>query len=219
MPDIPGGWRIGVVEPETALACPIQEALAASDPGAGVSVWRGPLDATAALQQQPAELVLVHQVLDGLAGRELIARLRLIRPQTVFVEYSVCCDSDELFRSTPGGASLYVLRRTPWHRMLEALEGRPRPGPGIPGRWMRQVQEYFRKQVGSLETAVAAPPLASLTPREAEILGWMSRGFLDKEIARELRISVWTVHGHAKRIYEKLGVHSRTEAVVQYLQK
>jgi len=47
----------------------------------------------------------------------------------------------------------------------------------------------------------------------------MAKGFLDKEIARDLRISVWTVHGHAKRIYEKLSVHSRTEAVVKYLQK
>ena len=61
--------------------------------------------------------------------------------------------------------------------------------------------------------------MSRLTARELEILGQMARGFLDKEIANGLRISVWTVHGHAKKIYEKLGVHSRTEAVVKYLQK
>ncbi|MBN8249235.1 MAG: response regulator transcription factor, partial [Verrucomicrobia bacterium] len=103
--------------------------------------------------------------------------------------------------------------------MLEALESRPRSGTGTPDRWQRHVQNYFQKQVGAMGSAGHPPPLPSLTPREGEILGWMARGFLDKEIARELRISVWTVHGHAKRIYEKLGVHSRTEAVVRYLQK
>ena len=61
--------------------------------------------------------------------------------------------------------------------------------------------------------------MGKLTPREKEILDHLSKGYLDKEIAHALGISVWTVHGHLKKIFEKLQVHSRTEAVVKYLQK
>lgn len=64
----------------------------------------------------------------------------------------------------------------------------------------------------SLETA-------GLTPREHEVLALLSKGELAKEIASSLGISIWTVHGHVKNIFEKLGVHTRTEAVVKYLQK
>jgi DNA-binding NarL/FixJ family response regulator len=58
-----------------------------------------------------------------------------------------------------------------------------------------------------------------LTARELEILNYVGKGYLDKEIAAALELSVFTVHNHLKNIYEKLGVHNRTEAVLKYLQK
>jgi DNA-binding CsgD family transcriptional regulator len=61
--------------------------------------------------------------------------------------------------------------------------------------------------------------MAKLTPREHEILVLLAKGYLAKEIADSLGISIWTVHGHAKSIFEKLNVHTRTEAVVKFLQK
>jgi len=59
----------------------------------------------------------------------------------------------------------------------------------------------------------------ALTNREQEVLNLISRGCLDKEIAHLLDISIWTVHNHLKNIYDKLGVHNRTEAVLKYLQR
>ncbi|MCW5558064.1 MAG: response regulator transcription factor [Verrucomicrobiae bacterium] len=212
-------WRLGVIEPEPGLGNALAEALAAGSAGHEVTLWHRPLEAPAGLERQAVDLVLVNHVLDGTSGTELISRLRLLRPQAAFIEYSVYRDSDELFRSTPGGASIYVLCRTSWDQVLEPLEECPRPQPGESPRWTRHVQEYFQNQVRTPNAAGRLNPLPSLTPREIEILGLMARGLVDKEIAQELRISVWTVHGHAKRIYEKLGVHSRTEAVVRYLQK
>jgi DNA-binding CsgD family transcriptional regulator len=70
-----------------------------------------------------------------------------------------------------------------------------------------------------LPAGPSALELARLTPREHEILALLSKGALAKEIADALGISIWTVHGHIKSIFEKLGVHSRTEAVVKFLQK
>ena len=58
-----------------------------------------------------------------------------------------------------------------------------------------------------------------MTPREQEILDALSKGYVDKEVAHRLGISAWTVHGHLQSIFRKLGVHTRTEAVVKYLQK
>ena len=62
-------------------------------------------------------------------------------------------------------------------------------------------------------------PSTGLTQRELEILDLLARGFADKEVARELGISGWTVHSHLKRIFAKYGVRTRTEAVVRHLQK
>jgi len=65
----------------------------------------------------------------------------------------------------------------------------------------------------------SALSMAKLTPREHEILALLAKGDLAKEIAESLGISIWTVHGHVKSIFEKLDVHTRTEAVVKFLQK
>ena len=76
----------------------------------------------------------------------------------------------------------------------------------------RSVQS-FHKRTDSDDPAV------ELTKREEEILAWLSKGYLYKEIADQLFISTDTVHNHLRHIYEKLQVHSRTEAVVKYLKK
>ena len=77
------------------------------------------------------------------------------------------------------------------------------------------MQRLFRFTGAAQET----PGLTRLTAREQEILNCVSKGFLDKEIAGALRISIWTVHNHLKQVYKKLNVHTRTEAVMKYLQK
>jgi len=82
-----------------------------------------------------------------------------------------------------------------------------------------QVRNYFQSFFGVSNIAEENPGLAHLTAREQDILSHVSKGYLDKEIADALNISIWTVHNHLKHIYEKLDVHNRTEAVLKYLQK
>jgi len=82
-----------------------------------------------------------------------------------------------------------------------------------------RVRDYFQSLYGFTRPGEETQALASLTALEQEILNHLSKGFLDKEIASALSISIWTVHNHLKHIYEKLGVHTRTEAVLKYLQK
>jgi DNA-binding NarL/FixJ family response regulator len=86
-------------------------------------------------------------------------------------------------------------------------------------RIAQHVRRYFHDVIVSLSADDAAREMAKLTHREHEILNLLSKGYVDKEIAEALGISVWTVHGHLKKVFEKLGVHTRTEAAIKYLHK
>jgi DNA-binding NarL/FixJ family response regulator len=177
-------------------------------------------DAAEALRElpgRPADLMLVNHDLPGDAAAARLEELHRLRPNLAVVAYSVFEDSDHLFKSTPGGAMLYMLRRTLPDRMFEPLEGLQETPTRE--RLASQVSNYFQRWAAQLPSGPPAWKLARLTPREHEILDCLSKGDLLKEIAFKLGISNWTVQGHVKRIFEKLKVHTRTEAVVKYLQK
>lgn len=210
---------LAIVEPDPALGSALVSCLNAQPGCRVIGAWGKPTEAIGVLARQKPDLILVNQTLDGIPGADFATRLRQLEPGLAALVYSVCVDSDELFKSTPGGAVGYLLRRTPSDRVLEPLEGPPFAERPDSTAMSARVRRYFQQLVGAPVLSGGSATLSRLTPRELEILALMSKGFLDKEIAHDLRISVWTVHGHAKKIYEKLGVHSRTEAVVRYLQK
>ena len=83
----------------------------------------------------------------------------------------------------------------------------------------RHVRNYFQSFFSNMAAGENRCAIFHLSAREQEILNYVSKGHLDKEIAAALGLSVFTIHNHLKNIYEKLGVHNRTEAVSQYLQK
>lgn len=176
-------------------------------------------DALLWLARNRAALVLVQRELGELSGGDFLDRVRHVAPQLPGLLYSVHEDSEQLFKSTPGGAMGYLLKRSPANLPLEPLAGWPA------GRWptadeiAERARACFQRLGGPPPPATPNLELTRLTARELETLGLLSKGLLDKEVAHVLGISVWTVHGHVKRIFEKLGVHSRTEAVVKYLQK
>lgn len=212
-------WSIGIVEPDAGLGSALRECLDAQSECLRVTHWNHAAEALGALSRASPDLLLVNHSLEGISGAEFLARLQLLSPHLAARVYSVSADSDELFKSTPGGAAGYLLRRTAQDRILEPLG--PAPLKGVHGATgiHPSVQRYFQQLIGTQMPSGGSFEMARLTPRELEILSLMAKGFLDKEIAHDLRISAWTVHGHAKKIFEKLSVHSRTEAVVRYLQK
>ncbi len=171
-------------------------------------------EAIAMVRRTKVRLVLAGRAPADLSEVELEQALRETAG-TVTLFFGIYEDSDHLFRATPGGASGYFLKRTPPESLLEPIVGletlsREKIGSAI--------RRYFQKVVVSL-SAEAGNELPRLTAREHEILNLLSRGHVDKEIADALRISVWTVHGHLKKVFEKLGVHTRTEAAIKYLDK
>jgi DNA-binding NarL/FixJ family response regulator len=79
--------------------------------------------------------------------------------------------------------------------------------------------QYFKDCVASMVIGGGARQMGNLTQRELEVLGLLSKGLPDKEIADSLAISIHTVHEHVRNVFEKLGAHNRTEAAVRFLQK
>ena len=140
-------------------------------------------------------------------------------PKSRGLLYSVYEDSEELFRTTPGGAGTYLLRRTPPTQFLEPIAGWLKHGRQLGEEMAPAVWQYFKDSVASMPIGGAARQLAHLTQREHEVLGLLSKGHPDKDIADQLGISIYTVHEHVRNIFDKLGAHNRTEAAVKFLQK
>ena len=164
-------------------------------------------------------MCLVNQDLAGSIGLPNSDQIGTLAEGVPAVSYGVRMDSEELFALTPGGASGYVLKRTAPDCILEPVLGGLSGGRASAETLLQSSQSYFQRLLQSGPTGKASSKAAQLTQREQDVLNLMSKGYVDKEIAPALGISIWTVHEHVKRIFEKLQVHSRTEAVLAYLQK
>jgi len=173
---------------------------------------------TREFESRRPHMVLLNHNLTGRLGVNLNGQVTMLPPSVPALGYSTCVDGDQLFVSTPGGAQGYLLKRVKPTRLLEPIfddAGRPNfSASGLQDR----VKMYF-KALLQPRSDPEASQLARLTRREREVLDLLSKGCVDKEIAQALGISAWTVHDHIKNIFERLGVRTRTEAVVRYLEK
>jgi len=179
--------------------------------------WANLTEALEDISHTRVDLVLINFALPDQAGAAAFEALQRSRSRLVGLLYSDFEDSDQLFKATPGGAAGYLLKRTPSHRLFEPIAAPT--GPVTREIVATRLREYFQQVAAALPSGPSALATAKLTPREHEILSLLAKGQLAKEIAEALGISIWTVHGHVKSIFEKLDVHTRTEAVVKFLQK
>ncbi|HUA39656.1 MAG TPA: response regulator transcription factor [Candidatus Sulfopaludibacter sp.] len=170
-------------------------------------------DAESALEILPREkpaVVLVDINLPGMNGIECIRRLKPVLPPTQFVMLTVYEDDNHIFKALAAGASGYLLKQAPRQTLLTALREVYAGGSPMSSSIARKVvQSFCRPMTGS-------GGAASLSPREQEVLDLLARGFLYKEIANSLQLSVQTVNTYIRRIYEKLHVRSRAQALAVY---
>ena len=170
--------------------------------------------AEAALEALPKErpdVVLMDINLPGINGVECVRRLKTLVPGIQVVMLTVYEDTENIFNALAAGAAGYLLKRTTSAELLAAI--REVKGGGSP-----MTTHIARKVVQSFQRAGASPqPTENLSPREQEVLDCLAKGFLYKEIADNLHISYETVHTYIRRIYEKLQVRTRTEAVAKFL--
>jgi DNA-binding NarL/FixJ family response regulator len=173
-------------------------------------------DAESALADLPKhkpDVVLMDINLPGMDGIACVRELKAKMPKAQFVMLTVYEDSNRLFKSLVAGASGYLLKRTPPAKLDAAIREAYQGGSPMTPQIARQVVQYFQ------QVREAAPDVQRLTPRETQVLQQLARGFRYKEIVDNLGISAGTLHSYISSIYEKLHVHSRTEAVVKFLNR
>ncbi len=166
--------------------------------------------ALARLPEDKPEVVLMDINLPGMSGIECVRRLKPLLPTTQFVMITVYEDADHIFNALTAGASGYLLKQTPRQELLAALKEVFAGGSPMTSNIARKVVQSFQRPGPGLDES------ANLSPREREVLELLARGYLYKEISNSLGISVPTVNTYIRRIYEKLQVRSRAQAVAKY---
>jgi DNA-binding NarL/FixJ family response regulator len=167
-------------------------------------------DAETALARLPVEnpsVVLFDINLPGMNGIECVRRLKPRLPNTQFVMVTVYEDANHIFDALSAGASGYMLKQTKRSELIDALKDVHAGGSPMSSQIARKVVQSFRR------TESETDGTNDLSPREREVIELLARGYLYKEIAEKLAISVPTVNTYIRRIYEKLHVRSRAQAV------
>jgi DNA-binding NarL/FixJ family response regulator len=160
------------------------------------------------------DIVIMDINLPGMSGIDCIRQVRSASGRTQYMMFTVYENDEKVFEALKAGASGYLLKNTGLIHMIEALKELYQGGSPMSANIARKLVNNFQQQEEK-----EAPGLAALSPRENEILRHLSRGLLYKEIADELTISTSTVRQHIHRIYEKLHVQNRTEAINKIYKK
>ena len=155
-------------------------------------------------------VALVDIGLPGMSGIECVAKLTQQLPDLSILMLTMYEESELIFNSLRAGARGYILKNVPPDELFQAIEMVQAGGAPMTMQVARKVVDYFS------QIKKPASDMEKLSIRENEVITLLAKGCLVKEIADQLGISAGTVRTHLKRIYEKLHVHSRTEAAVLF---
>jgi len=208
---------ISIVEDNDKLRGTLAKVLNRAEGFKCVSDYGSAEDALADLPKIKPNVVLMDINLPGMNGVECVRKLKTLLPQTQVMMLTVYEDTDNIFNALAAGASGYMLKRTPSKELIEAIHEVLRGGSPMTTHIARKVVLSFQKSAET--TAKAADELSELSEREQQVLDLLAQGLIYKEIAEKLAISYETVHTYIRRIYEKLQVRTRTEAVAKFLQR
>ncbi len=165
--------------------------------------------AAPALIQHKPDVVLMDINLPGRSGIECVREVKPHLPVTQFVMLTVYDDSNHIFDALSAGATGYLLKTTPREALIAALREVHAGGSPMSSNIARKVVQSLHQPKSDLKIA------DGLSKRENEVLTLLAQGYLYNEIADTLGIAPETVHTYIRRIYEKLHVHSRAQAVAR----
>ena len=165
------------------------------------------------LDREPPDVALLDIQLPGMSGIDGVGRLKERFPALQVLMLTVFADNDHVFEAICAGASGYLLKDTPPARLTEAIRELHAGGAPMTPEIARKVVRMFGK---------VAPPRKEehrLSPREVELLKLLAEGHSYKTAAKALSIRIDTVRFHVRNIYDKLHVHSKSEAVILALRQ
>jgi DNA-binding NarL/FixJ family response regulator len=208
--------KVGILEPDAAFRQAVCFWLARIPGVTPVALSQAPV-----VDQHRAgvQVLLVNAYSPALNFAALREAWRRTAPGVPVFGYSILPSSDDVFVQMGGGQEGYYLRRRHPLDLLEPLGLSHEPLPHSRELLQLRLRRYFQNLFATGDDSALARSPYQLTPRETDVLGCLQKGLHDKEIASVLGISPQTVHTHLKRTFEKLGAHTRTEAVMKFLQK
>ena len=204
---------VSIVEDNDKLRATLARVLNRAEGFRCLSQYANAEDALKDLPRVRPDVVLMDINLPGMNGVQCVRQLKALLPQIQVMMLTVYEDTENIFNALTAGASGYMLKRTSSKELLEAIQDVQRGGSPMTMHIARKVVQSLQK------TAATAQPTENLSPREQEVLDFLSQGLLYKEISEKLGISYETVHTYIRRIYEKLQVRTRTEAVAKVLRR
>ena len=201
--------RAALVEDDEIIRKTLIELLEETEGFRCIGAYQNAEDALEDIPRKSPDIVLMDINLPGMDGIECTYRLKIKMPDLLVVMLTVYEDAGKIFHSLQAGAVGYLLKLSKPGDIITALKEVIAGGsPMSPQIARKVVQSFHQERKGESQ---------KLSPREEQVLSLLSKGYLYKEIASELSISNDTVHNHIRKIYEKLQVHSRTEAVIKFL--
>jgi len=203
--------RVAVVEDDPAVRAMLCEWIQQADGFECIGDYAEAKSALSALVERPVDVVLVDINLPGMSGIECVLRLKIRIPATQFVMITNYEDADHILDALASGATGYMLKRTRRDDLLNALREVFAGGSPMSSNIARKIVQSFQRDPSK------SPGGEGLSPREGEVLALLARGYLYKEVADIIGISLPTVKTYIRRICEKLHVHSRAEAVALYV--
>ncbi len=215
MSDLPDTITVSIVDDDEAFVQSVRHLV---NGHSGMKCLSFFYDGSIAIKELPnngPDVVLVDLQMRGTDGIQCIRKLRPVLPNTLFLVLTSHNDDEHVFESLKAGATGYLLKRSAPSEVLQAIVEVTEGGSPMTSYIARRVVQSFLSQN---QNPLPSKPETILSAREEEILKLLTQGYLYKEIANQLHISLDTVRTHIRRIYQKLQVRSRTEAVVKYLE-
>lgn len=157
------------------------------------------------------DVVLMDINLPGMSGIECVRSLKQLWPDVQIMMLTIYENSDRIFEALAAGASGFLVKNTPPEKLLEAIRDVANGGGPMSSHIARKVIQAFQADLKKIS------PVENITPRERQILELLSRGLSYKMMASDLNLSMGTIQTHISRIYKKLHVNCRTEAVMKYV--
>jgi DNA-binding NarL/FixJ family response regulator len=202
--------RVAIIEDDSTLLSTLSKLIGTDS---AFKVEGGFPNTAAALRGIPRlnpDIVILDINLPDVSGVECARRLKSICPNVQILMLTVFEDTESVFSALRVGASGYLLKQTPLQELLAALREIYRGGSPMSSHVARKVVQSFK------EDDVVDHEVESLSSREREVLELIAEGCLFKEIAGKLGVSFGTIHTYCRRIYEKLHVRSRAQAVARW---
>jgi DNA-binding NarL/FixJ family response regulator len=208
---IPRVLSVAIIEDQNEIRAGLQALIHGSPGFRCAGAFRTMEEALARIPQDVPEIALVDIGLPGMSGTEGIPFLRQKFPTLIALVLTVYSDDDRIFDALCAGASGYLLKKTPPGKLLESLREAAEGGAPMSPEIAQRVVTLFR--------SLRPPEKAeyNLTPHEVRLLQLLVEGHNYRTAAAELGVTVNTIGFHMKHVYEKLHVHSKSEAVAKAL--